>query len=104
MILQRKSDVFFCSLLIGVLLLCLMFVDAAVSQRLDQQRIQERRAIVRALALTDLCLTTEARYTRHPNMADLHTPFQDHPLSLDHFPSGALMPPPPHLQPQGGAE
>lgn len=104
MILQRTSDIFFCALLLGVLLLCLMFVDAAVSQRLDRRWIEERRAIVRALTLTDVCLTTEARYTRHPSMADLHTPFQEHPLALDHFPSGALMTPPPHLQPQGGDE
>jgi len=104
MILQRKSDIFLCSLLIGMLLLCLMFVDAAVSQRRDQQWIQERRAIVGALALTDLCLTTEARHTRHPSMTDLHTPFQDHPMSLDHYPSGSLMAPPPLLQPQNGNE
>ena len=104
MILQRKSDIFFCSLLLGVLLICLMFADAAFSQRLDRDQIDGRRAIVRVLALTDLCLTTEARYTRHPSMADLHTPFQDHPLSLDHFPSGALMAPPPHLQPHQGGE
>jgi hypothetical protein len=50
------------------------------------------------LALTDLCLFTEARYTRHPSMADLHTPFQDHPLSLEHFPSGSLIAAPPHLK------
>ena len=104
MILQRKSDVFFCSLLIGVLLLCLMFVDAAVSQRLDRQRIQERRAIVRALALTDLCLTTEARYTRHPSMADLPPPFRDHPRPHNLFLWGPLSPPPPHLQLQAGGE
>ena len=104
MILQRKSDVFFSLLCFGILLVYLMLADTAISQRLDRQLIQERRAIVKALALTDLCLTTEARYTRHPSMADLHTPFQDHPLSLDHFPSGALMVPPPHLQPQGGDE
>lgn len=102
MILQRKSDVFFCFLLIGFLLLGLMFVDAAVSQRLDQPWMAQRRAIVKTLALTDLCLTTEARYTRHPSMADAHTPFQDHPMALDHFPTGALMVPPPHLQRQGG--
>lgn len=49
--------------------------------------------ITRRLRLTDLCLFTEARYTRHPSQADLNTPFQDHPLSLEHFPSGSLMPP-----------
>lgn len=43
------------------------------------------------LHVTDLCLTTEARYTRHPAMADLHAPFQEHPLALEHFPSGSLI-------------
>jgi hypothetical protein len=99
MMLLRKSNVFFCSLIVGGLLICLMFVGAALLQRLDRERVQELRGIVRVLSLTDLCLSTEARYTRHPSMADLHTPFQDHPLSLDHFPSGSLMPPPPHLRP-----
>ena len=50
--------------------------------------------LVEELLLTDLCLFTEARYTRNPAMADLHSPFQDHPLSLEHFPSGSLVMPP----------
>jgi len=50
--------------------------------------------MVQQLQLTDLCLFTEARYTRHPSMADLHSAFQDHPLALEHFPSGSLTPPP----------
>lgn len=57
--------------------------------------IQSRCArLVKELGLTDLCLFTEARYTRHPAMADIHAPFQDHPLALDHFPSGSLVMPP----------
>jgi len=102
--LQRKSDIFFCFIITGVLLICLMFMDAAVSQRHDRDGVRERRAIVGVLALTDLCLSTEARYTRHPSMADSNTPFQDHPLSLDHFPSGAIITPPPHLQLQATGE
>ena len=47
---------------------------------------------MRALGLSDLALFTEARYTRHPALADLNTPFQDHPLGFDHFPSGTIMP------------
>jgi hypothetical protein len=27
-------------------------------------------------------------------VADLHSPFQDHPMALDHFPSGSLVAPP----------
>ena len=29
-------------------------------------------------------------------MADLHSPFQDHPVALEHFPSGSLVTPPLH--------
>jgi len=98
--LQRKSDFFFVYLAVGVLLISFMFLDAALSRRLDRESLQERREIVRVLMLTDLCLFTEARYTRHPSMTDLNTPFQDHPMSLEHFPSGAIMAPPLHLKTQ----
>ncbi len=59
--------------------------------------------LVGQLGLTDLALFTEARYTRHPSQADLHSAFQDHPMSLDHFPSGSLVSPPRHnfAQPAG---
>lgn len=97
---QRKSDIFFIYLTVGVFLMGLMFLDAAVSRRLDKEALLERREIVRLLTLTDLCLVTEARYTRHPSMADLSTPFQDHPTSLEHFPSGAIIAVPPHLKTQ----
>ena len=50
------------------------------------------------LGLTDLCLFPEARYTRHLSQADLHSAFQDHPSAREHFPSGALVPPPPQLR------
>jgi hypothetical protein len=54
-------------------------------------------SLVRALQLTDLCLFTEASYTRHLSMADLNTPFQDSPLAFEHFPSGSLVTAPKHL-------
>jgi hypothetical protein len=97
---RRKSDFFFSCLAAGAMLVCLMFLDAAVSQHYDMKWVKERREVVRVLMLTDLCLFTEARYTRHPAMADLNTPFQDHPMALEHFPSGAIMEVPPHLKPQ----
>lgn len=55
------------------------------------------RTLARELKLTDFSLFTEARYTRHLTQADWHTPFQDHPAALEHFPTGALLPPPPGL-------
>ncbi len=53
-------------------------------------------ALVQELGLTDPALFTEARYTRHPALADLHSAFQDHPMSFDHFPSASLVAPPRH--------
>lgn len=57
-----------------------------------------RSSLVRELKLTDLCIFTEARYTRHLAMADLHSPFQDAPSSFEHFPSGSMVAPPAHLR------
>ena len=93
----RKSDLFFIYLLVSTLLVGLMFIHSRVREHLDMPLLNERAEIVRVLGLTDLCLFTEARYTRHPSLADLGTPFQDHPMALEHFPSGAIVPVPPHL-------
>jgi len=66
-----------------------------------QQRVQaeararDSRELVRHLGLTDLAVWSEARYTRHPSQADLFTPFQEFPGSLEHFPAGSLIAPPP---------
>lgn len=49
------------------------------------------QALAGRLGLTDIALFTEARYTRHPSQADLHSAFQDHPVALEHFPSGSLI-------------
>jgi hypothetical protein len=69
-------------------------LHAGHRQRKDVTESRQRAALVRELQLTDLCLFTEARYTRHPAMADLHSPFQDHPGAVEHFPSGSLLTPP----------
>ncbi|MEZ5841610.1 MAG: hypothetical protein R3D02_14695 [Hyphomicrobiales bacterium] len=73
------------------------FLHAASSVGETAARLEETRHLVARLGLSDLTLFTEARYTRHPAMADLHTPFQDHPMAFEHFPSGTLVPPPAHL-------
>ena len=86
--------------LIG-LLIVLFLASFADARRLAQKRAGEqavRVELASRLQLTDLALFTEARYTRHLSLADLHSAAQDHPLSLEHFPSGSLMPPPAHLR------
>jgi hypothetical protein len=79
-------------------LVALMAVHAALAARSARSGLREEASLVRRLELTDLCLSTEANYTRHLSLADFHTAFQDHPLALEHFPSGALFGPPPHLR------
>jgi len=69
-------------------------VDATIRQRGSGIALQQRAQMVANLGLTDLALFTEARYTRHLTQADLHTAFQDHPMAMEHFPSGSLVLPP----------
>ncbi|SJZ89089.1 hypothetical protein SAMN02745119_01930 [Trichlorobacter thiogenes] len=95
---MRPSTCFILLLTTGLVLLLLMGIHARSSRISRQAELQERAMLVHRLRLTDLCLFTEARYTRHPAMADLHAPFQDHPTALEHFPSGSLVTPPVTLQ------
>ncbi|MCE1229995.1 MAG: hypothetical protein LWX11_10975 [Firmicutes bacterium] len=80
-----------------------MAVHAGLRRAFTERQRQSSAAWVRRLDLTDLCLFTEARYTRHPAMADRHAAFQDHPSALDHFPSGSLLKPPSFPSPHASA-
>jgi hypothetical protein len=95
---MRKSNLFLIYLAINILLLFLMFTHASLKERADLESLKEKVEMVERLELTDLCLFTEANYTRHLSLADLHTPFQDSPMSLEHFPSGSLVGPPKSLR------
>lgn len=81
---------------LGLVLFAASWLDAA--WRGNEEALGNARQLVATLGLTDLALFTEARYTRHLSQADRHTAFQDHPLALDHFPSGSLVPPPARLR------
>jgi len=74
--------------------LMLLLLDGA---RLAAARSADRQPgliLATRLQLSDLALFAEARYARHLSQADRHAAFQDHPLALEHFPAGALAPPP----------
>jgi len=94
---MKRSNAFLTFLAAGLALLGLMLVHAAAVRRAASVSLDAKAELVRRLRTTDLCLFTEARYTRHPVMADVNTPFQDHPVSIEHYPSGSLVPPPAHL-------
>jgi len=91
---MRKSDVFFIYMAINLALAVLALAHSVLARPAAMESIRVQAKMVRELDLTDLCLFTEARYTRHPSQADRHTPFQDHPMSLEHFPSGSIVGPP----------
>ncbi len=97
---MRKSNLFLAYISLSLMLFCLMFVHAHFRRQADAALFKEKREMAHKLGLTDLSLFTDARYSRHLSMADLNTPFQDYPLSLEHFPSGSLISPPPHLKPR----
>ena len=79
-----------------IIILVLFFVDGSLfihSQRLKEElRSDEviQKIAVAGLGLTDLCVATEARYTRHPAVSDPMAPFMDHPGALEHFPTGSF--------------
>ena len=94
---MRKSDLFLVCTSVQILLLGFVFAHASYTRDAAAPKFLEKAAMVKHLELTDLCLFTDAHYTRHPSMADMQSPFQDAPMSFEHFPSGSLMSPPPHL-------
>lgn len=91
---MRKSIVFISFTATHIVLILLMVLHTHLSQSATLPERLERAMLAKTLRLTDLCLFTEARYTRHPAMADRFAPFQDHPTALEHFPSGSFVTPP----------
>jgi hypothetical protein len=96
-----KAEAYLLAVALLALALGGLMAHAAIAGRGrdDPGRLPAR--LVRALGLTDLALFPETRYTRHPAVADRFSAFQDHPLALEHFPTGSLIPPPPALRGNG---
>lgn len=94
------------SLILLTILLSLLLIDSGLyfhiqSNRSVDQQFQHIRAITTAaIGLTDLCVSTEARYTRHPAVSDSLAPFMDHPGAIEHFPSGSFWIPPTRQSPE----
>ncbi|MFA5124111.1 hypothetical protein [Zavarzinia sp.] len=101
---MRPADRALLLLAAGGCAFALCFADAARLRAAAGPDEAERTRLVGQLRLTDLALFTEARYTRHPSQADLHSAFQDHPLALEHFPTGSLIAPPASLARVGAGD
>jgi len=94
----RRSDIFLLYIAANLSILVLAFVHADLSRETARESLVEKSEMVKSLELTDLCLFTDARYARHPAVADMHSAFQDMPMAFEHFPSGSIMIPPPHIK------
>jgi hypothetical protein len=88
-----KYRAFIGFIILEIIILLLFYVSGQVTIRSRQGEVQEKRDTVKRLMLTDFALWTEARYTRNPSQADLFSPFQDFPSSIDHFPAGSIIAP-----------
>jgi len=91
---MRRSTYCLIVLCINMLLMGLIYAHASSGRRGDASSLARMAGEMGRLELTDLCLFTESRYTRHLSQTDLYSAFQDHPVSLEHFPAGSVAGPP----------
>lgn len=91
---MRQSSQFFLYIATNIFIIVLLSLYSTYKIKTDMPFIIKKAEIVKTLAITDLCLSTEARYTRHPSQADTFSPFQHYPGSIEHFPTGSIISPP----------
>ena len=94
---MRRSTIFLAYSAVSLAVMAGLLMHAFSAQTEAAARLELNAGMVRQYRLTDLSLFTEARYTRHPSVADLNTAFQDSPFSFEHCPSGSLVPVPPSV-------
>ena len=68
-----------------------IFIFTGQSGSNASTQINTNAVIAYRFLLTDLCLSTESRHTRHLSQPELIAPFQDAPGYLDHFPSSTFI-------------
>ncbi len=78
-----------------LLALVLLFTSITLTGHTVQgrQRMEGERRIAARFLLSDLCLSTESRHTRHLSQPELLAAFQDLPGFHDHFPSSSFIRP-----------
>ena len=88
---MRPAHIFVLIIVFLLVLDTALYFHVRFQQETGQRYAARLNDIVTAgLGLTDLCLATEARYTRHPAVSDPLAPFMDHPSAMEHFPTGSF--------------
>jgi hypothetical protein len=91
---MRPSHFLILTLLLLALLDTVLYVDLTQLRGKQAAAMDLLATTTAGLGLSDLCVATEARYTRHPAASDPVVPFMDHPGGLEHFPTGSFWAPP----------
>ena len=78
--------IIFSTIQIGLLLYLLIFQSPSGLKK----QYKAKNELVKRFLLTDYCLSTESRHTRHINFPEMIAPFQDFPGYLEHFPSSSF--------------
>lgn len=84
------------SVYLFLIMMAIVMLDVAMHVRYQEKHQAYLRTtpilrkMVGELGLSDLSISTEARYTRHPSVSDPVVPFMDHPGNIEHFPSGSF--------------
>ena len=84
---MRPSAGLLIFLLVFTLLVCSVMSSLIAKRRGLEENVRMLQEVVFHLGLSDLSLSTEARYTRHPATSDPVVVSMDHPGGIDHFPS-----------------
>ncbi len=69
-------------------ILLILFFPKKTAESIFYQK--EKTKLARQLLITDFCLSTENRHTRHPNTFEPMAVFQDSPAFYDYFPSSVF--------------
>lgn len=78
-----------------VIWLCMLLGLAGLWALAPRRATAPNRLLVQRLQLSDLCLSTESRHTRHLSTPEWMAAFQDVPGFHDHFPSSSFLQPRP---------
>ncbi|MDA8077698.1 MAG: hypothetical protein M0Z79_02055 [Nitrospiraceae bacterium] len=91
---MNRASVFLACVSLCLLTLTGLIFWSGETVKQQNRTVRDLGEISACLRLTDLSFSHDARYTRHPSQADLFSAFQDHPGSIEHFPSGSVSAPP----------
>ena len=87
---MRPSHILLILLALLFLVNSALFIHSRELKKELRSAEEAQKIVVAGLGLTDLCVATEARYTRNPAVSDPMAPFMDHPAALEHFPTGSF--------------